>query len=392
MPRRDRLVLLTYLISSSFTFLFPLLYPILQQATRLDTESLSLSIAAVFFVTSLAAPAIGRVLSSRHAGKVAWVAVAGIAIGAAGAMFIEGNALRFAAVAVFICANSAIATLTSRVLEASAPPEERPRAAARAHLVHNLGLGLAALIAHQLLDDHAVSLVVLDVVTTSALVLALLLRLRLERAEPAPPQTPKLQSSLPWGRRQVASVLGAFLALVVLFAHLTAQPALFGRLGLPIGETTTLMLAVNTIIVVITTYAVARRRASLSKIPTFIGGAVALAVGHALHPWSDDVASVAVATAIWSVGEGLLMPMIASIVLEAWEGSDRGTAAGYLVLVRRAAFVAAPLTTALIGRLAPPWFAVILGGLPLLSAALVVGASRPAAKAAPVTKVQVARA
>lgn len=228
---------------------------------------------------------------------------------------------------------------------AASPPELRTRAFALNRLAINLGMslgpsigGFLAMVSYDwlFLVDGATSLIAAAVLATA---------LHLERGEAAaePRSAPKAERS-PWRD-------GPFLAMLVLFfllAMITFQIAstfpltlrdLYGFKEGQIG----LVLAINTVIIVLFEMVLVHRVGALDALRLVGVGGLLFGLGMALLPYGTGLPFVAFTVVVWTVGEMLAFPMSSGAVANRAGEANRGLYMGLFTLSFEGAWVFSPI-------------------------------------------------
>lgn len=148
----------------------------------------------------------------------------------------------------------------------------------------------------------------------------------------------------PWRDRPLLAILGLmFLLNVVTFQLAGTFPLalrdLYGFSEARIG----LALAVNTLIIVLFEMVLVHSMAGRDPLKVSGVGAFLFCAGLALLPLGSGFGFVVFTVVVWTVGEMLVFPIVASAVAERAPEESRGTTMGLLNLSFASAFVVAPL-------------------------------------------------
>lgn len=256
-------------------------------------------------------------------------------------------------------------------LGGSVGPGMRKQAFALNRWAVNLGMSVGPAVGG-LIATHSYRLLFF-VDGASTLAAVAILALWLPATPPLPRTHEPTRSALPFGALGDVRLAAALLALLPLSAlffqmdstvplfvvdHLHRQPATFG-----------LMVAVNTLLIVFVEIPLNHATAHWSHRRTMGLGALFAGLGFAAYALARDFPTLALATAIWTVGEMIASPGISAYVAEIAPAARRGEYMGLYMMTWSIAFIVAPWAgTQLLAHAGPVLLWPILGGLGLLSA------------------------
>ncbi|TVQ79661.1 MAG: hypothetical protein EA369_04230 [Bradymonadales bacterium] len=169
---------------------------------------------------------------------------------------------------------------------------------------------------------------------------------------------------------QPALFLSLLGVVVVSLAHLSALPALFVSRGLPALQWTSIVLIVNSVTVVIFGPFLWLGVIGLSTKLQLAIGISLMAVGNVLVGFWHSFYGVVFTTVVWSMGEVLLYPVFALVVLRQFSQECRGVGTAFKSSIIQAALFLCPIMTA--GMLAISTeryhflYILVFGSLPLV--------------------------
>ncbi len=185
--------------------------------------------------------------------------------------------------------------------------------------------------------------------------------------EAGPKDAAPQRGSSPW--RDGPMLLAAFLAMLVGIAFLQTQTTFMVYLGELRGfgaDRIGLLLAINTVMVVVLEMPLLARLPAQSNLRWVARGALLTGLGFGLMPYGEATAFVALTIAVWTMGEILSMPMLSVFVAGRSGVANRGRYMGLFSLAFAAATVIAPLAgTAVWERFGPDavWHGCLLLGI-----------------------------
>ena len=364
--------LFLYFLSFSFDFMAPLLVPLLIEAgsSRRDATTVQ---GIAYLISALTIPFLGRALDKGRQYSV--IAVACIALLLAPALLTLGinhNTKALAAVLVIV-AGGVVMLVGGRSLEAMVPTSERTRAATLTYLAMNIGGCIASGLAYYFMKSGRSDLLWLDALTSTLFTLwAARYFSRMEHKNTTIPSLGKearqATISSPWQEARQATVplLGCFLIMPTIFAHISAIPSLYDRQFGASIQPTALMFAVNGLTVIFSGVAFKKIFASFGESKRLTTGTILLAAGHAAVPFAISLPASISSTIVWSLGEVMLWPILTTTILSLFDSSASGFASAIKVTLVRMGLVAAPLMSTLIDSIPLAAFSVVFGSLPLL--------------------------
>lgn len=275
-----------------------------------------------------------------------------------------------AAVGLLGLVASAYRPAASAAIADLVPPEERARAFGLLYWVANLGMSLSAAGGGWLADRGFGLLFLVDAATT--LVFALLVWWRVPEtrpasAAPAATRPPGYREALA-DRELRALILLQFLFLVPFLQFMVALPVHMARLGLG-PATYGSVLSVNGIAIVLLQPLVSRHLARRDAARVLAVAAALVGLGMGAYALCGSAWEFAGATLLWSLGEILAFPTVATLVAALAPAELRGRYQGLYGVLWGVAMLAAPgLGAVALERLGPrALFAACLGVCLLVS-------------------------
>jgi predicted MFS family arabinose efflux permease len=228
-------------------------------------------------------------------------------------------------------------------LAAATGPEERTRSFALLRLAVNMGMTLGPSIGGFLaLYDYG-WLFVADGATCLAAT-GLLWLIPAGAAGRAEPSAQAGSGSSPWRDVPFLMMMGMmFLLAVVVFQVNSTYPLTLHDLYRMSEARIGLILAINTLIIVVFEMVLVHRLAARDPMEVVGFGCFLFCAGLALLPLGTSFGFAAFTVAVWTVGEMLAFPIASSVVADLGKGESLGRYMGVFHLTFAAAFVAAPL-------------------------------------------------
>jgi MFS family permease len=330
---------------ATFVFLFLAVY---LTARGFDPQRVGSTVAA-FGLGSLAAGPIGGTLADRIGRRPTLLgALIASATFAAFIGFVRAPALIAIGVFAFgLAATSVFPAVSAMVADVVAEPD-RPRAFGMLYWANNIGVSLSAVVGGAIGERSWTALFLADAATT--LLFAAIVRWRVAETRPAGAVRGPAAASQPergWGAvvadRGFVAFIGVWVAfLVVFFQFQVAAPIAMSRAGLTparIGR----VLAVNGLLIGALQPFAARVFGGRDPGRVLALGAVLVGGGYAAYALCDTTASYAAATAVWTLGEIMTMPVAVALVAELAPVDLRGRYIGAYSLAFGAGQTLAPL-------------------------------------------------
>lgn len=322
----------------------PFLTLYLVRAARLDVATAGGMLVVYGGVALVAGPVAGRLCDRFGASRVMIAA-----LGASGVVLCAYPLAHSVGAFVLMTVCWAFAAETFRPastarMAAIVPPAQRKQAFALLRLAINLGMSVGPAAAGFLAEWSFRSIFVVDGVTSLLASGALLLAYAPDPAALTRP--PAGRSWLPFGALadpKLALGLGALFPLAVLFFQNEASvpvllvqerhfsPAVFGG-----------MFTLNTILIVLFEIPLNAAIGGWSHRRVLVAGAAFAAVGFGWLALARNVAELAAAAVLWTIGEMIYSPGITTYVAEIAPEDRRGEYLGLYAMTFSVAFVAAP--------------------------------------------------
>ncbi len=325
---------------------------------------------------------VGAALGGWLADRLGAVRVQVASLLATGVGFMVLGALRgrvavSLAVAVLAVVAEAFRPASFTAVAAASPLAVRTRALALLRLAANLGMSIGPAVGGMLAVRHYGLLFLVDAATcwAAAAVLILVLPHAPQEREDEGPRTAR---RVPWRDRPFLVFLGLVFLLATVFYQILSTLPVYLRTHFALAEDRIgLLLAVNTVIIVLFEMVLVRRLERVAPLQVAALGSLLVCAGFALMPLGATTAWAVGTVVVWTVGEMLALPVTNALAASRQEGRGRGAAVGAYLLAFSCAFVAGPaLGTAVYER----WGAEALwAGVGLLGVGLSAGFLRLAA-------------
>lgn len=253
---------------------------------------------------------------------------------------------------------------------AASPEEVRTRSLALLRLAANLGMSVGPVVGGLLAVHHYGLLFVVDAATcwVAALVLAAFLRgLSLTRAAAGGWE----ERRAPWRDGPFLVFLMLVFLLATVFYQIFSTLPVYLRSHFGLAEDGIgLILAVNTVIIVLFEMVLLRRIEHLDLLRVAALGSFLVCLGFAVMPISGAAVWAPLTVVVWTLGEMLSLPITNSLAAARAAGSGGGRFLGAYLLAFSLAFVAGPAAgTALYEALGPTALWAAVGGVGLVLAA-----------------------
>ena len=388
-----RFYLLTGLmfLSLCFSFVFPLLGPLLAELGRLDPVEAALAIALIALINGLCQPALGAGLDRGNVALPFLVSTLGVSGGLVVLLRPPEQPWGLMAGLLALAIGTGTMITASRTLTlGSLTGKQREEAAAFFFLVFNLAISVAALVARALVESHRGFLIAADLGIT-LLVTVIIFAIAARALQPAGDKGAPFRGNPGKNGKRLAAVVRkntrSLLALFLLGTSINVAfryfPLLwFSREGDP-GEKTALMLLINTVGIVLLSQPL---NVVLRRLPVrvtlriaalfFAGGLFSIAV-------RSDLPGLIVGTVLLTIGEVGLARVEMPLIYEGFRQDEGGLASGFTGLMHALEKVAGPLIAAgllSMGELAS-WLCLLflpLGVFPVLAGRSVFAFPRPA--------------
>lgn len=364
------LFLVGFFLATCFTYIHPLLVPLLADAGLAPRETALLQSFSLL-VAVFALPYLGRALDRGNYRAV--VATMGLSVLVGLIPFAvdrpSGMLLVFC-VPTFVIGVSTVSIAVARFTEGLAPTEELPKASSLTYLASNSAMGISGVLGYLFIDDYKRTLLALDAVSTTGLAVFLLFaysalarRGQLRTA----PHSPSAGVAT-FFRRAPAAAAIVILLFMTLYAHVSAVPLLFLRAGMAAKSALALLLIANTFTVVVVSWANARWKFTHDRTRTLWAVVPLASVGLAVCPFWLTPAGIVITTITWSAAEALAYPLSTQIVLSYFRREDAGMAVATRDLLLKSALILAPLAGGVLIEISPISIGIFFGLLPWLAA------------------------
>jgi predicted MFS family arabinose efflux permease len=237
-------------------------------------------------------------------------------------------------------------------------PEQRKAAFALIRLSINLGMSIGPAIAGFLARSSFLYLFVVDGSTTLAGAIVLILfrfgsPIQATRVDGEPQVAAESRRALSH-REFLYFLLSVVLISTVFFQHMSSL-ALFMVKNLKLSEAVYgSMFSINTAIIVLLEVPLNLSTTHWSHRRTLMTGALLFAVGFGILAFAHGLASVVVSVFVWTFGEMILFPGMASYVAQIASPDRQGEYMGFYTMAFGVAFIVGPwLGTALLGTHGP---------------------------------------
>lgn len=229
-------------------------------------------------------------------------------------------------------------------LAAATPPELRTRAFALNRLAVNMGMSLGPTIGGFLAMIDYDWLFVVDGVTSLFAAAVLFVAFRAEDRKPVEAAAVVAPGRSPWRDRPFLAMMALFFLLALITFQMASTFPLTlrdlygfheGRIGL--------VMAVNTVIIVLFEMVLVHRVGSRDPLKLVGIGGLLFGLGMALLPFGTGFAFAAFSVVIWTIGEMLAFPLSAGAVANRSDESNRGVYMGLYTLSFEGAWVFAPI-------------------------------------------------
>ncbi len=226
----------------------------------------------------------------------------------------------------------------------ASPPELRNRAFALNRLAVNLGMSLGPTIGGFLAMVDYDWLFVVDGVTSLFAAAVLFVAFHAEDRKPVEATAVAEPGRSPWRDRPFLVMMGLFFLLALITFQMASTFPLTlrdlygfheGRIGL--------VMAVNTVIIVLFEMVLVHRVGSRDPLKLVGIGGLLFGLGMALLPFGIGFAYAAFTVVIWTIGEMLAFPLSAGAVANRSDESNRGEYMGLYTLSFEGAWVFAPI-------------------------------------------------
>jgi MFS family permease len=226
----------------------------------------------------------------------------------------------------------------------ASPPELRTRAFALNRLAVNMGMSLGPTIGGFLAMIDYDWLFVVDGVTSLFAAAVLFVAFHAEDRKPVEATAVVAPGRSPWRDRPFLVMMGLFflLALITFQMASTFPLTLRDLYGFHEGQIG-LVMAVNTVIIVLFEMVLVHRVGSRDPLKLVGIGGLLFGLGMALLPFGTGFAFAAFSVVVWTIGEMLAFPLSAGAVANRSDESNRGTYMGLYTLSFEGAWVFAPL-------------------------------------------------
>jgi MFS family permease len=227
---------------------------------------------------------------------------------------------------------------------AASPPELRTRAFALNRLAVNLGMSVGPTIGGFLAMVDYDWLFVVDGVTSLFAAAVLFVAFRVEDRKPVEATVAAGSVRSPWRDRPFLVMMGLFfLTALITFQVVSTFPLtlrdLYGFREGKIG----LVMAVNTVIIVLFEMVLVHRVGSRDPLKLVGIGGLLFGVGMALLPFGTGFAFAAFSVVVWTIGEMLAFPFSAGAVANRSDETNRGAYMGLYTLSFEGAWVFSPI-------------------------------------------------
>ncbi|MBN1780842.1 MFS transporter [bacterium] len=224
------------------------------------------------------------------------------------------------------------------------PPDIRARGIVLNRLAANLGIAFGPAVGGFLARiDYGLIFWVDGLTCLAAAGLFYSLFRNSQRLQPEPEATAAAAES-PWHDGLFMGVMGLLLVLAVVFFQIFNTWTIYLReINRLLENEIGLLLTINCILLVLFEMPVIHRLERLNPIPVVMAGIVFLFGGFFLLPFCPHYLYVAMTVVLWTIGEMLVFPLIATFIANRADDSVRGRYMGVFTLTFSMAFVVAPL-------------------------------------------------
>lgn len=247
------------------------------------------------------------------------------------------------------------------------PADIRARGIVLNRLAANLGIAVGPAVGGFLARMDYVYLFWVDGFTCLAAAVVVFVMLRQVIPSPAVCEEAQSARQSPWQDMLFLSVMGLLLVVgVVFFQIFNIWPLYMREVNGFLENQIGLLLTINCILIVLLEMPMIHRLEEYNPLASVMAGVVLLFSGFFLLPFGSSYGYVIVTVVLWTFGEMLVFPLIATFIANRADDRSRGRYMGLFTLTFSFSFVLGPVfgTTAY-AQLGPKWMWLSTGGIGL---------------------------
>jgi MFS family permease len=153
------------------------------------------------------------------------------------------------------------------------------------------------------------------------------------------------ESGSPWQDGLFIAIMGLLLVVgVVFFQIFNTWPLYLSEVNQFLENQIGLLLTINCILLVLFEMPVIHRLEKYDSMPSIMAGIVFLFAGFFILPFGSSYTYVGLTVVLWTIGEMLVFPLIATFIANRADDSNRGRYMGLFTFTFSTAFVLGPIT------------------------------------------------
>ncbi|MBF0312124.1 MAG: MFS transporter [Oligoflexia bacterium] len=365
------IVCLFFLVSTVFSFINPLMIPILVANGSQSAQTASIIQTIAFLCAGIFQPILGRMIDSKQF-KLASFSIAACILFGLGS-FCIGNPMFITMGMVFFSIGFvSLFTMTIFCLVGCVHESKRTKAFTIVYMILNIGGAISGLIAYLFMGKFKQQLIAIDLITTILATLVIFLTIHLSIKNNNFNYTFKKEKIS--FRDDIIPKWHLFLGLIFLqipmFSHVSIFPLYFSEKGLDAQKLTSLIFIVNTAFIIVCAPIVSKIFEKMGISKTFFIGMFFLAIGQAIFPTFLNNFGIFSSTVLWTIGELIILPKIVVFIYSIVGEDKKGLASGINTGLLSIAKVMNPLFGLLVLKSNVVAISLLLFAIPIIGYAL----------------------